>query len=61
MSPSSARGGALGEAEEDVVILPDELLMTSRSSTSTHQTGQALPKVQFRQMTEMVLDASVVE
>eukprot|EP00975_Prorocentrum_lima_P043866 9200701-Prorocentrum_lima.AAC.1 len=31
------------------------------SSASTQQTGQALPKVQFRQMTEVSLDASVVE
>eukprot|EP00975_Prorocentrum_lima_P026085 5484039-Prorocentrum_lima.AAC.1 len=31
------------------------------SSTSTHQAVQAFAKVQFRQMTEVVLDASVVE
>eukprot|EP00975_Prorocentrum_lima_P009182 1956553-Prorocentrum_lima.AAC.1 len=31
------------------------------SSASAQQTGQVLPRVQFRQMTEMVLDASVVE
>eukprot|EP00975_Prorocentrum_lima_P056017 11742509-Prorocentrum_lima.AAC.1 len=31
------------------------------SAASAQQTGQALPKAQFRQMTEVGLDASVVE
>eukprot|EP00975_Prorocentrum_lima_P066069 12907085-Prorocentrum_lima.AAC.1 len=31
------------------------------SPTSTHQAVQAFPRVQFRQMTEVSLDASVIE
>eukprot|EP00975_Prorocentrum_lima_P051994 10888573-Prorocentrum_lima.AAC.1 len=45
MSPSYAGVGASGiSGEEDVVILNDELLMTSMSSTSTHQTVQTFPR-----------------
>eukprot|EP00975_Prorocentrum_lima_P060497 12689040-Prorocentrum_lima.AAC.1 len=35
--------------------------MTSIPSAATQQTWQVLPRVQFRQMTEIVSDAGVVE
>eukprot|EP00975_Prorocentrum_lima_P027803 5846577-Prorocentrum_lima.AAC.1 len=60
MSLSTAIVGASGEpGDEGVAVLTDEMLMTSLSSASTHHTGRALPTVQFKQMTKMVLDESV--
>eukprot|EP00975_Prorocentrum_lima_P030335 6360279-Prorocentrum_lima.AAC.1 len=63
MSPSTARGGVYNEhEEEDVLVLTEEMMMTPGSTSSgVQQIGQGWPKVQFRQMTEMNLDATAME
>eukprot|EP00975_Prorocentrum_lima_P031147 6539484-Prorocentrum_lima.AAC.1 len=44
-----------------VIVNSDELMMTSMSLMSTHQTTQSFPRVQFRQMIEVNLDARAIE
>eukprot|EP00975_Prorocentrum_lima_P061743 12881599-Prorocentrum_lima.AAC.1 len=44
-----------------VIVNNDELMMTSMSSTSTHQAMQSFPRVQIRQRTDVNLDARAVE
>eukprot|EP00975_Prorocentrum_lima_P042243 8876747-Prorocentrum_lima.AAC.1 len=62
MSPSNARGEVpIDQGDEDVIVLDGETLTASGSSSSGIQGGQVWPKVQFRQMTEMNLDATAME
>eukprot|EP00975_Prorocentrum_lima_P058910 12353611-Prorocentrum_lima.AAC.1 len=63
MSPSTARGGVFNEHEDaDVLVLIEETMTTSGSTSSgVQQGGQVWPRVQFRQMAEMNLDATAME
>eukprot|EP00975_Prorocentrum_lima_P022741 4788872-Prorocentrum_lima.AAC.1 len=64
MSPSPARGGIYTEhEEEEVLVLTEETTMMTPgpSSSGQQQPGHASPRVQFRQMTEMNLDANALK
>eukprot|EP00975_Prorocentrum_lima_P015233 3229476-Prorocentrum_lima.AAC.1 len=63
MSPSTARGGVYKEhEEEEMLVLTEETMVTPGSASfGVQQIGQVWPRVQFRQMTEMNLDAHAME
>eukprot|EP00975_Prorocentrum_lima_P061969 12882962-Prorocentrum_lima.AAC.1 len=45
-----------------MLVLTEETMLTPGSASSrVRQSGQAWPRVQFRQMTEMNMDASALE
>eukprot|EP00975_Prorocentrum_lima_P001387 298933-Prorocentrum_lima.AAC.1 len=61
MSPITAREEAPRDNGEEGVIMLDTGLTASGSSSSGIQEGQSWPRLQFRQMTEMNLNAAAME